>query len=119
MEKLKVYQVEEEFIKRAHKAACPEWKQILEKRFPEAFKPETIVGLKYRVIDCSYAKCLGGKNVGNKYDSSTEMYLNKTVIISEPYKDTINVNTYDFVNVLYNQSIYKVLFWEMEIYQDE
>lgn len=39
---MKTYKVNEDFIKKAHSAACNEWKEKLEKQFPAAFGMVTI-----------------------------------------------------------------------------
>ena len=44
---MKMYQVSEELIKTAHKAACNEWKKILSNEFPEIFDNEAEIGDVY------------------------------------------------------------------------
>lgn len=40
----KTFTVEKDFIVAAHASACSEWKEKLEKKFPEAFKATDVIG---------------------------------------------------------------------------
>ena len=40
----KTFTVEKDFIVAAHASACSEWKEKLEKKFPEAFKTNDVIG---------------------------------------------------------------------------
>jgi hypothetical protein len=42
-----------EFIKKAHSAACSEWKKNIEKEFPKLFKKDALVVGKWYKIQCS------------------------------------------------------------------
>jgi hypothetical protein len=42
-----------EFIKKAHSAACNEWKKNIEKEFPKLFKEDALVVGKWYKIQCS------------------------------------------------------------------
>ena len=39
----KLYQVDEDFIRQAHEAACSQWKEKLEDKFPEVFEEHKVI----------------------------------------------------------------------------
>ena len=39
----KLYQVDEDFIRQAHEAACSQWKEKLEGKFPEVFEEQRVI----------------------------------------------------------------------------
>lgn len=51
--KPKTFEVEEDFIKAAHKAACSEWKTKIEAKFPDAFPKEVTykIGDRFKKIN--------------------------------------------------------------------
>ena len=57
------YEITEEQIKEAHNAACSQWKQKIEKWFPECFKPKYEIGKWYK----------SGKSIIN-YQGGTNAY---------------------------------------------
>jgi len=52
------YSVDKEFILEAHTAACDEWKEKIEAKFPSLFEEPNYIGKSYRPCDMSYIKCL-------------------------------------------------------------
>lgn len=50
---MKKYEVSEQFIKEAHRAACSDWKKRLEREFPEVFKTQFIDGKWYINTGCA------------------------------------------------------------------
>lgn len=44
---MKTYEVDEEFIKQAHSAACGDWKRRLEAKFPEVFSKTYRIGDRF------------------------------------------------------------------------
>ncbi len=114
-----LYQVDEKFIKEAHKAACDSWKLKIEEKFPKVFELGNIIGKTYVPCDNSYAVCLENGECSMKMISGG-IFNKECIIISEPYKSKslekgYNLrpdNVYDFVNVLYKDHTYMVLFQE-------
>lgn len=46
----KLYQVDEDFIRQAHKVACSQWKTKLEDKFPEVFEEHRVIQFIKRKI---------------------------------------------------------------------
>lgn len=120
-----LYQVDEKFIKEAYKDACDSWKLKIEAKFPKLFELENIIGKTYIPADNSYAICLEDFENSNKHLTGG-IYDKKCIIISKPYKSNSKEKGYnpradaihDFINVLYQNHTYMVLFSEKCIYNN-
>lgn len=89
---MKKYKVSEEFILEAHKASCSEWKQKLEKEFPEVFESKIEVGKWYKVRGgCLFylSSFDSGKNKGYGFDSSGDWNDNRGTAYYFGYKSDI------------------------------
>lgn len=89
---MKKYKVSKEFILEAHKAACSEWKQKLEKEFPEVFESKIEVGKWYKTKRGSlfYLSSFDSdKNKGYGFDLFGRWVDNRGIIGFFGYKSDI------------------------------
>jgi len=104
------FTVKKDFIIRAHTAACPDWKAILEKEFPTLFH-KGFIGKKGYPVDNSYCvHAVTGEppsGVGPAGNWNKEASL--VTVISEPYKMMVNGSEKEFITVLFNSQPYRIL----------
>ena len=60
---MKKYEVNEDFIKQAHAAACSEWKMKIREQFPEVFKPKLFEFGTEFVFDVEMVHYRGGERI--------------------------------------------------------
>ena len=94
----KSLEVDEDFIKAAHRAACSEWKTKIEAKFPEVFPKQTHkIGNKYRCSEGNeyiliYVEdgkvMLANLNNGRRWHSPVKV------------KDTSNITHDEFIEIL-------------------
>lgn len=96
--------------------------EVIIRRIEEE-KPNSLIGRKYYPVDNSYIKHILGEKVEGWIDLVGCMgnSQRETIIVSEPYEDKCECKhmdnkwfneIYTFINVLYQNTIYRVLYFE-------
>ena len=121
---MKKYEVEESFIRDAHKAACAEWKSKLESKFPDVFKQEFKVGdwvknhlgeiVRVTKIEdgCIRFDVHGINNFGQTFNNSARLATESEILshlIKEAekrgFKDGVEINKSELSNCKTNVTI--------------
>ena len=102
-------EISSQFVLDAHKAACSEWKARIEQELPDLF-PISVIGMVLCPLDYSWCTNLATGMLGApEYNHRSEV---KALVVSEKYlfKNQGSDNTYWHVNVVINNTVYRILY---------
>lgn len=104
---MKKYEIDEAFIKEAYAVACNSWKAKIMEKFPEIFKPDSVIGRRYTVNDLSYHKFLRG------IQPMCNIHKSTGVLVSEVWEEHV-MGPYSkprsMVEILIGKGVHRVFF---------